>query len=121
VFRPGIIWDFFRNPLEFELELTENLPLQVEDSETEMKITSGSLSLTIGKTKWFMEYRRDGKLITKSIGRDLALLKTDFKGIAYDKGDSTNTYIRQQLNVGVGEYIYGMGERFTSFIKMVKP
>lgn len=102
---------------EFELEITENLPLTVEDSETEIKISSGSLSLTIGKAKWFMEYRRDGKLITKSIGRDLALLKTDFKGIAYDKGDSVNTYIRQQLNVGVGEYIYGMGERFTSFIK----
>jgi alpha-D-xyloside xylohydrolase len=44
-------------------------------------------------------------------------MKTDWKGLAYDDGGAENTYMREQLAIGVGEYIYGMGERFTPFIK----
>ena len=64
-----------------------------------------------------MKYTRNGKLIAEAKGHDLALMKTDWKGFAYDKGDHTNTYMRQQLSIGVGELIYGLGERFPPFIK----
>ena len=37
-------------------------------------------------------------------------MKTDWKGDYYDKGDITETYMRQQLSIGVGELIYGLGE-----------
>lgn len=100
----------------FEIEANP-IPLQVDENEERIIITSGSLSLEIGKNHWYMKYTRNGKLITESKGRDLALMKTDWKGLAYDKGDNADTYIRQQLSLGVGELIYGLGERFTPFIK----
>lgn len=93
------------------------MPLQTDENDERVIITSGSLSLEIGKKYWYMKYTRNGKLVTESKGRDLALMKTDWKGFAYDKGDNVNTFIRQQLSLGVGEYIYGLGERFTPFIK----
>ena len=100
----------------FEIEANP-IPLQVDENEERIIITSGSLSLEIGKNHWYMKYTRNGKLITESKGRDLAFMKTDWKGLAYDKGDNADTYIRQQLSLGVGELIYGLGERFTPFIK----
>ena len=105
------------NTPAFELELNEELPLQVEDSEQEIKIVSGGLTLAITKNPFSMTYLRDGEVITKSSGRDLALMKTDWKGYAYDKGDNQDTYIRQMLSLSVGELVYGMGERFTPFVK----
>ena len=105
------------NTPSFELELNEELPLQTTDSEKELTITSGSLSLVITKNPFSMTYLRNGEVITKSSGRDLALMKTDWKGYAYDKGDNQDTYIRQMLSLSVGELVYGMGERFTPFVK----
>ncbi len=105
------------NSPSFELELNEELPLQVEDSEKEIKIVSGGLTLAITKNPFSMTYLRNGEVITKSAGRDLALMKTNWKGYAYDKGDNQDTYIRQMLSLSVGELVYGMGERFTPFVK----
>lgn len=101
----------------FDLQLTEELPLQTEDSEKEIKITSGNTSLVVTKANWSMTYMRGDEIITRSSGKDLALMKTDWKGLPYDKGDDTETYIRQMLSLSVGELVYGMGERFTPFIK----
>ena len=101
----------------FELNLNQALPLQVEDSDEEIKITSGGMSLLITKKNWSMTYLRGDEIITRSAGKDLALMKTDWKGLAYDKGDDQETYIRQMLSLSVGELVYGMGERFTPFVK----
>ena len=56
-------------------------------------------------------------MITRSVDKDLALIKTNWKGDFYDKGDLQDTYMRQQLTVGVGELLYGTGEHFTAFVK----
>ena len=101
----------------FDLELTEELPLEVEDDEEKIKITSGSMSLVITKKTWSMTYMRGHEVITKSAGKDIALMKMNFKGYTYDKGDGEDTYIRQMLSLSVGELVYGMGERFTPFVK----
>ena len=45
-------------------------------------------------------------------------MKTDYKGDYYEvNGDLENTYMREQLSIGVGEHLYGTGERFTPFVK----
>ncbi len=99
-------------------EINKNtIPLKVEENSDHLIIQSGSLALEIGKNPWYMRYTRNGKIITESNRNDLALMKTDWKGFAYDKGDNTETYMRQQLSVGVGELLYGLGERFTPFVK----
>ena len=104
-----------KNP-EFDLNI-QDLKLNTVETEEMITITSGSLSLEITKKPWSMTYKRNGKVVTKSSGRDLALMKTDWKGDAYDKGDLSETYIRQQLSLGVGELLYGTGEHFTPFVK----
>lgn len=100
----------------FELNL-KSLPLTVEETEELLVIQNGSLSLEITKRPWSMTYKRNGMVLTKSNGKDLALIKTNWKGDAYDKGDMVDTYMRQQLSLGVGELLYGCGEHFTPFVK----
>ena len=102
----------------FELNLDNPQVLQVEDTADTLTVTSGTLSLVITKNPWSMTYRSGGRTLTGSGRRDLALMKTDYKGDCYElEGDLENTYMRQQLNIGVGELLYGTGERFTPFVK----
>ncbi len=101
----------------FDLQLTKELPLDTQDLPDKLVVKNGNLSLHLYKENWTMEYRRDDEIISTSGFRDLALVKTDWRGDYYDKGDNENTYIRQQLSIGVGELIYGMGERFSPFIR----
>lgn len=100
---------------EFDLQLPETGPLEVEEEGSLLKVKSGHLQLVIDRENWSMRYERDGRLLSKSGWRDLSYLKTDWKGFAYDKGG--DAYMRQQLGLSVGELIYGTGERFTPFVK----
>ncbi len=68
------------NAPAFDLNLPQKGVMQVEDNEKALTIKSGHLSLVIDKENWSMSYERDGKLLTKSAGRDLAYVKTDWKG-----------------------------------------
>ena len=102
---------------EFELYQNEEQSLTVTSDEEKLTVTSGGLTLEIGKKNWYMAYRRGNEVITRSAAKDLACMKTDWKSDAYDKGDGTETYMRQQLTMGVGELIYGLGESFTAFTK----
>lgn len=106
-----------KNDPAFDLRLPEKPGrLQVEETETTFTVHSGHLSLTIDKKNWSMRYERDGKLLTKSEPKDMAYIKTDWKG-SYYSYDSEGAYMRQQLKLSVGELIYGLGERFTPFVK----
>ncbi len=101
---------------DFELDIEENVDLDVTEDDEKIRIASGSLALVITKEYWSMTYERNGEVLTKSSGRDLAFMKTDWKGFAYDKGGA-DAYMRQELGLSVGELVYGMGERFTAFTK----
>ncbi len=102
----------------FDLNLDTPQKLHVEDAEDTIVITSGTLSLVITKNPWSMTYKSGDRVLTESRGRDLALMKTAYKGDFYEvDGDLENTYMREQLGIGVGELLYGTGERFTPFVK----
>lgn len=101
----------------FELELPEKTEdINVTEEGNLLIVTSGSLKLVIDKENWSMRYERGKELLTKSGWRDLSYMKTNWKGFAYDKG-SDDAYMRQQLGISVDELIYGLGERFTPFVK----
>ena len=101
----------------FELTMG-NAPLDVADKEDVLTISTGSLKLVIDKANFSMKFYRGEELITTSTGRDLAMIKADWKGDYYDQnGDTENTYMMQQFSIGVGELFYGTGERFTPFAK----
>ncbi len=101
----------------FELNIEENCKLAVEDTEESICIHSGRAGLLIDKKNWSMTYL-DGTVKRCSSGpKDLAYMKTDWRGEAYVNSADTDAYMREQLSLGVGELIYGLGERFTAFAK----
>ena len=102
---------------EFELDIQADANLDINEDEEKISIQSGSLRLIITKSNWSMIYENNEKMLTQSLRGDLAYIKTDWKGLAYDNGGDEDTYMGQQLGLSVGELIYGMGERFTPFIK----
>jgi alpha-D-xyloside xylohydrolase len=70
----------------------------------------------VQKENGALTFYRGEEKITASGWRDLAYMKTDWKGFAYDKGPE-DAYMREQLSLSVGELIYGLGERFSAFVK----
>ena len=81
-------------------------PVDVSESESEVMIRSGDSSLVILKSNYQFDLIRDGRVITRSCDGALA----------YINGDN-GCYMREQLSLTVGEHVYGLGERFGSFIR----
>lgn len=79
-----------------------------EDADT-ITLQSGKLTAVLHKQgPWQIEYFFAGRKLTRS-GR---------KGAGYARDKRTDApYVFEQLDLGVGETIYGMGERFGPFIK----
>ena len=101
----------------FELSMDKDNSIDVDNEDELLIIKSGSLRLEINKANWKMEFYRDDEKITGSGWQDLAYVKTDWRGLAYDDGGTENTYMRDRLSLSVGELIYGLGESFSPFVK----
>ncbi len=56
---------------------------------------------------WRVEFMAEDKIITTSGARGMGIIETEDDG----------HYMHEQLSLGVGEYVYGLGEHFTAFIK----
>ena len=97
---------------EFTLYFDEEVSPYIEETEEEIQVSTGQLSLKIHKKNWSMTYARNGEVLTESSGRDLAYMRTDWTGFAYDLDPTGKAYMRQQLGFQVNEHIYGLGERF---------
>lgn len=91
---------------EFEI-YKQNPKIKIENEENFATLTTGDLSVHIHKNEnWLVEYIANNKTITSSGWRALGFVDTP-----------QGRFIHEQLNLGVGEQVYGLGERFTSFIK----
>ena len=102
---------------KFDLNMDENRAMDVEETEDEILARSGKFSLRINKKNWSMSYERDGKVLTASSGRDLAYMRTQWTGFAYDMDPEGKAYMRQQLGIDVNEHVYGLGERFGALVR----
>lgn len=72
------------------------------------ELTSGGLTLRMSKgEQWSMAFYRGEERLTGSA----------FKSIAHVTGPHGEPYTREELDLTVGENVYGLGERFTSFVK----
>jgi alpha-D-xyloside xylohydrolase len=70
-------------------------------------LTSGDLSVRVYKGEtWLVEYEAGERVITSSTWRGMGFVDTP-----------DGRFIHEQLNIGVGECIYGLGERFSAFVK----
>lgn len=100
----------------FEIAAPQSGNLKAEETEEKLIVSSGTLRIEVEKSNGAMIFYRGSEKITASGWRDLAYMKTDWKGSAYDKGPE-DAYMREQLSLSVGELIYGLGERFSAFVK----
>lgn len=95
------------------------------------ELLSGKTCVRIGAEgeSWNISYWYDGILLTRSEGRTASYITLDpfrqHQAVEetesrpfYGRSDrSCGSYIREMLNVSVGEYLYGFGEKFTPFVK----
>ncbi|MCR3759729.1 alpha-xylosidase [Clostridium felsineum] len=85
----------------------EKLNLSCEDTNNTLEVKSGSLSAKISKRDWKISFENEGKVITESLPN----------GIGYVTEGKKKSYVKEELGIDVGELIYGLGERFTPFVK----
>ena len=82
--------------------------VEIDETDDKWTFTSDRLTLEIAKGETIdFKYLYDGKVIAHSGWRAKGLV-TDPEG---------QLHVSEQLDLGVGEKIYGLGERFTNFIK----
>jgi alpha-D-xyloside xylohydrolase len=80
---------------------------EIVERDADLIFTSGKLSLRIEKNHWRMQFDGAGQPITTGAKESLAHMRVDGAG----------AFLRQQLSLGVGECIYGLGERFGPLVK----
>ncbi|GAA4416145.1 alpha-xylosidase [Georgenia halophila] len=71
-------------------------------------LTAGDLSARVNLDGgWHLEFLAGGRVLTSSEDRSVGLISRD---------DGTH-FVREQLMAGVGEHVYGLGERFGPLVK----
>lgn len=82
--------------------------VSIRNSDDDITLTSGRLAVRLPKNGgWRMEFLGEDRLMTATGRRGTGII---------DTADGTH-YLHEQLSLGVGETVYGLGERFTAFVK----
>lgn len=92
--------------LSFDL-VNENPKTAFTESDSAISYTSGALTAQLSKGSSFnLEFIADDRVLTHQRSKSISI---------FNDGDAH--YLSAQLNLGVGELVYGLGERFTAFAK----
>lgn len=84
----------------------------MENTDDYAALHSGDLSVRVTKGEnWALDFLRHGERITGSVAKSNGYIQNAKDG---------KTYLYERLDLGVGETVYGLGERFTAFVKMGK-
>jgi alpha-D-xyloside xylohydrolase len=94
-------------PPQFELH-EQAADIAVADDEQAATLISGRLAVRVARAGgWRVDFLADGKPLTSSGPRGMGSIDVDGAG----------HFMHEQLSLGVGENVYGLGERFTAFVK----
>jgi alpha-D-xyloside xylohydrolase len=92
----------------YEIRHAEGHHPEIDSHDGTVRLTSGRLSAHMTTAgPWAVEFLYDGKRLTGS-GAGHSGYLVDATG---------GRYVREQLSLSVGECVYGLGERFTPFVK----
>ncbi|HEY5518414.1 MAG TPA: alpha-xylosidase [Cellulomonas sp.] len=92
----------------FALEGAARVPVKVAIDSGAGTLTSGALSVRVHRgAGWRVDFEADGRALTSSV----------HKGIGLVAADDGAHYVHEQLTLGVGEHVYGLGERFGPLVK----
>src|SRR4051812_17481531 len=94
---------------KFDLDYSLTAPnVRIEEQPEHLVYTSGKLSLRIGKNApWDMQFRQGDEVIS-SVGHE---------ALAFMQVEGAGPHVMQRLSLGVGECVYGLGERFAPLVK----
>lgn len=84
----------------------ESCELKVERTEDEIRITSGKLTAVVSCAHFRVRYFYDGRFLTGTSDRPLAYVNAPW-----------GKFMLEQFGLEIGEKLYGLGERFTPFVK----
>src|SRR5471030_1939155 len=83
--------------------------VRIEETDEFAALHSGDLSVCVTKgANWSLDFLRHGQRITGSVAKS--------NGYVQNARDGKN-YMMERLDLGVGETVYGLGERFTALVK----
>jgi alpha-D-xyloside xylohydrolase len=92
---------------EFALTADPATEVRVADDIDFATITSGALTARFHRgDAWRLEFLAGERVLTASGPKNMAAIDTD-----------DGSYVREQLDLGVGETVYGLGERFGPLVK----
>ena len=109
----GVRMEHFQGALDngphYPLNVQKDVHVEIENTAGFAELKSGSLSVRVTKGEfWGLDFLRDGLRITGS------QLKNN--GYVQDSKTQRN-YMFERLDLGVGETVYGLGERFTALVR----
>ncbi len=117
------------NSPKFELNENQGYTPVINETDSTVEMISGKTRLVIRKHDWNFEYFYGDKKLTGGAWRSTSYiteskfisdakktLRTDETFWSYPYGE-VSTFMREQLTLSVGEYVYGFGEKFTTFTK----
>jgi len=100
----------------FDIYEAKNTKVLIEDNEKDVLFKSGNLKMVINKELWEMSFYKGDKKLTSSMFKSLAYVKTSEER-TFMKVSDDDVFMREELQLSVGELVYGLGERFTPFVK----
>jgi alpha-D-xyloside xylohydrolase len=113
----------------FDVHTDSDTPVTVEDAPDAATLTSGDLSVRVTKgDAWHVAFTghggENGQVLTSSGWRALGYVDIDRPQAGAQPGAEfvpegylSEHYMHEQLALGVGEVVYGLGERFGAFAK----
>ncbi|WP_413499534.1 alpha-xylosidase [Buttiauxella gaviniae] len=97
------------NGPHYPLNVLQDVKVTMQNTEAFAELKSGNLAVRVTKgLDWALDFLRDGVRITGSAVKN--------NGYVQD-GNTGNTHMFERLDLGVGETVYGLGERFTALVK----
>ncbi|GHF35832.1 alpha-D-xyloside xylohydrolase [Deinococcus metalli] len=85
----------------------QDAPVDIHIDDSLASLTSGPLRAEVTRFPWSLRFFHEGEPLTRSAGR----------GLGYVRRDDGRTFVHEGLTLDVGELVYGLGERFTAFVK----
>lgn len=109
----GVRMEHFQGALDngphYPLNVLQDINVEMQNNAEFAELKSGSLSVRVTKGElWSLDFLRNGVRITGS------QLKNN--GYVQDTNSGRN-YMFERLDLGVGETVYGLGERFTALVR----
>src|SRR5690606_16801917 len=87
----------------------QDVPVEMQNTAAFAELKSGALSVRVTKgDAWALDFLRNGVRITGSQVKN--------NGYVQDTVSNRN-YLFERLDLGVGETVYGLGERFTALVR----